>query len=149
MHHLTELPMDTVTDTTGILCTGGILWRLTCYMCVLLLSIIGIASSATLGLSGAAFLFALGTIEALFGFIVYAAVSSEPTLETDKGRQGDLCLSNNMLNLSLFALIVFANLAFVLGAFWWSDEEGGWGLRGEILGLRDLVRSGWQGYRKL
>ena len=144
MHRLTEVPVEAVTDTTGSLYTGGIIWRLTCFVCLILLVIIGFASLVTLEIHGVAFLLALWTVEIIVGVVVYAAVSSEPTSETDKGCEGDLCLSNAMFECSLLALIDFADVAFVFGAFLWSDEHDGWGLRREILGLRDLVRSGWQ-----
>ena len=120
MHRLTELPMpmDTVPDATGSLYTGGILWRLTCYVCLICVSITVVASCTTLGCNGSGFLVALGTVESIVALIVWGAVSSEPTLETDKGCEGDLCLSNGMFTLSLFALIVFADVAFVLGVSW-------------------------------
>lgn len=100
MHRLTELPMDTVTDTTGSVYTGGILWRLTCFVCLILLLIIVVASSATLGGNGFCFLFALGLVETFVGVIVWEAVSSEPTLETDKGCEGDRVIEIRCLDRS-------------------------------------------------
>ena len=141
--------MDTVTDVTGSVYTGGIFWRLTCTVCLIFLSITSILSPATLGVEGYALFFILGMVELVVSLIVWDAVSSEPTLETDTGcsGKGDLCLSHGMFYASLFAQIVFAHIACILGAFWLIDKQDGWKLRREIVGLRDLVRSGWQRYR--
>lgn len=149
MHHLTELPMDAVTDATGSVYTGGILWRLTCIVCLIFLLLISMLSPATLGGEGYTLCIFLGLAEFVVAFIVWGAVSSEPTLETDEGcvGKGDLCVSHGMFYASLFAQIVFANVACVFGLLWWHHEEDVWELRREIVGLRDLIRSRWQADR--
>lgn len=143
MHYLTQLQPDTVADATGSVYTGGILWRLTCTVCFILLSKTSIASPAALGENVYALFFSIGLAEFVVGFIVWEAVSEEPNLETDKGC--DLCLSHRLFYASLFAQKAFANIACIFVAFWWTDKEDGWGLRREIVGLRDLIGSRWQG----
>lgn len=149
MHHLTELPTGSVTDATASVYTGGILWRLSCAVCLIFLSIVCVASSLTLEDEGFEGFWALGMAEVVVGTFVWAVVVSEPTLETDKGclGKGDLCLSNIMFYASLFALIAFANVAFMFGVFWWNDDHAEWELRREVVGPRDLIRWSWQGYR--
>lgn len=144
MYHLAELP--TMTDATGSVVTGGIFWRLLCYVCLLLLFVISCASHRIFGLVSELFLY-LWAAEMVVGGIIWVAVSNEPGSKTSKGCRGDVCLSNVMFYASVVTLIFIANITVVAGVLIVSNDEDGWDFHGEIVGLRDIVRAKWQGYR--